>query len=144
MGPVALLLGCTMHWGMPPATVWHLATVSAPVAEPEVDRSVQDALLNRLSLRRALGNSEARSLTAEVLAADWLPVGRSGDQLLYEARLLVRLRAGPQERTFSASQTVPDPGSAAAAVPLRNQVFAQLAEVVATAGVNWVLSLPAG
>jgi hypothetical protein len=129
---------------VPPSTDWHLGAVSAPVAEEGVDLALQNALLDQLSLRQSLGNASSPTLTADVLNADWVPTGRSGEQLLYEARLTIRLHAGSVSRNFSATQTVLDPGTAGASLPLRAAVFAELSKVVAQTGINWVLSLPPG
>lgn len=141
---LSLFLACSLHWGVPPASQWRLGTVSAPVAEAGVDLSLQDALLDQLAERQALGDASAPPVFAEVLVADLVPTGRSAAGLLYEARLVVRFQAGAAQQNFSASRTIPDPGSAGAALPQRAEVFEDLAKVVAASGIAWVLSLPPG
>lgn len=132
-----LLLACVVHVGIaPPAHTWSLPSVEAPVAEPGVGDAVREALLARLAARRAL-DPGADALHVQVVTADWLPSRRSGDTLLYDARLVVRAQAGPRTREAWAQASIPDPGSAATP-ELRARVFADLADQVADELAAWV------
>lgn len=106
-------MGCALHVGVPPSGEgWQLPTVTAAVAEPGVDDSVRAAVTDALASRRALGG---RPLAVTVEEASWTPSRRSGDVLLYDARLVVRFDAGDRSRRAWAARAVIDPGSAGAA-----------------------------
>lgn len=130
------LLACTIGLGPPPVASWDLAPVRAVVAEPDVDRAVEGALLEELAAAGALGRG--RKLTATVLEAGWTPIGRSGETVLYEARLVVLLEGDGKEQRFSATLTRTDPGSAIAALSAREASFRELAIVIARKSISWL------
>lgn len=133
------LLGCAVHLGTAPAaTRWTLAEVVAPVAEPDVDVHLRGALLDALAARRALDPGGA-PLTATVLDASWVPTRRSGDALLYEARLAVLFEGGGRSGVRRRVRVALDPGDAAAARAARDEAFRELARQVAEDGVSWLL-----
>lgn len=128
--------GCVLHLGTVPTPGFAVAEVSAPVAEPGVDEAVRGAVGQALASRRASG---AEPLTLIVERADWAPGRRSGEVVIYEATLAVRFRAQGRERLVVAGTVAADPGSAAAAVELRESTFAALAERAAEEGVTWLV-----
>ena len=99
--------------------------------------AVRAAVIDGLAARRALGGP---ALDLEVLAADWRPSRRSGDTLLYDARLVVRVRAGEASREAWAVASQADPGSAAGVPELRARVFEALAREVAAEIVAWAVT----
>lgn len=134
-----LLAGCAAHLGTIPASGgWALTEVAAPVAEPDVDVQVRAALLDALAARRALAN-DGSPLRATVLEAAYVPSRRSGDVLVYEARLTVRLDAGERTVTRQRARLVSDPGDAAGGRAAREAAFRELARQVAEDGVSWLL-----
>ena len=136
----ALLIGCTVHLGVMPASgAWSVGDVSAPVAEPDVDTWVRESVTTALSARRALDPS-APAVRVTVTEAMWTPARRSGDVLLYDARLTLRLEAGERTVTRTRTRTVVDPGGAAGARVLREDTLRALAREVAEDGVGWLLA----
>ena len=114
-----------------------MPTVGAAVAEPGVGDAVRAALLEGLAARGAL-DPAGSPLVVEVRSADWLPSRRSGETLIYDARLVVRVTAGGASRDAWALQAVPDPGVAAAVPELRARVFVELSQQVAQELAAWV------
>ncbi len=141
LSTVALLLaGCSVHVGVLPVRgTWTVAEVAAPVAEPDVDDWVEEAVTTSLGLRRAL-DPAGGALRVTVTEAAWSPSRRAGDVLLYEARLTLRLEADGRTVTRTRSWTVVDPGDAASARRLREDTFRALARQVADDGVTWLLA----
>lgn len=101
-----------------------------------MDDAVRAAFVAALAARRAIGEAP---LVVRVTRADWTPAQRSGEGLLYEARLEAELVAGTRRRALWATRTVQDPGSAAAAQATRPAVFQALAAEVAAEGVAWLV-----
>lgn len=133
-----LLSACAVHLGVAPALHrWSVPGVSAAVAEPGVGDAVRAALIEGLAARGAL-DPGGSPLVVEVRSADWLPSRRSGDTLVYDARLVVRVTAGATSREAWAVQSVPDPGVAAAVPELRARVFVTLSQEVAQELAAWV------
>ncbi len=131
-----LLLGCTVHLGLPPSRGYAVVRVDAPVAEPDVDTRVRAAIEGALAARGASG-SEALSVVVE--RASWSPARREGDVVVYTAELRLRLASGGRSRVAVASSQVPGPADAALARQARAAAFAALAERAAADGVTWLL-----
>ena len=139
------LIGCFLHVGVPPTSSWWVAQAENASIEPELDTIFSQALQSSLAGRNALGTPAASPVHVRVVIADWSPSLRSGDQLLYEARLTIEAVTPTETRRFSVSRLVPDPGSAGAAQELRTQVFHDLVGIVADLVADWLTSLmPAG
>jgi hypothetical protein len=135
-----LAAGCAVHLGVVPASgSFSVAPVSAPVAEPDVDAWVEEAVTTALSARRAL-DPQGPSLQVTVTDAAWVPARRSGDVLLYEARLTLRLEGAGRTGTQTRTRTIVDPGDAASARALREATFRSLAREAAEDGVSWLLA----
>lgn len=139
---LSLFLACALHWGLPPAAQWSVGPILVPVAEPGLDLALHDAFVIALSESDMLGSEAMPALKVDVLAADWLPVGRSEAGVLYEARLSLRLTAGRGSQTFSLSRLSPDPG-AAAVVSVRSAIFEDLSRLAAERAVRWLATQPA-
>lgn len=103
------------------------------MAEPGVGEAMRSALVASLGARNALGGPP---LDVEILVAEWRPSRRAGTTLLYDARLVVRARAGDQTREVVASTSHADPGSAATP-ELRARAFEALAEELAVDLAAW-------
>ncbi|MFN7144460.1 MAG: hypothetical protein ACK4YP_11830 [Myxococcota bacterium] len=129
-----------MHVGVLPVEgAWAVGEVAAPVAEPDVDAWVREALTTALASRGAL-DPGGRPVSVTVTEASFRPARRSGDVLLYEARLTVRFVAGEREGVRSRTWTVRDPGNAADARALREDTFRTLSRQVVEDGVAWLLA----
>ena len=134
-----LLAACALHIGTIPAShVWRVESVLAPVAEPGVDEQVRSAVLDALAARSA-HDAEGEALRLTVVEASFTPTRRSGEVLLYEARLAVVFAGGECESTRRRWRTVVDPGTAGDARSMREAAFAELARRVADDGVSWLL-----
>jgi hypothetical protein len=138
-----LATGCAVHLGVIPTTgAYSVAAVEAPVAEPDADVWVEEALVTALVSRHAL-DPAGPALHVTVTEAAWLPAQRAGDVLLYDARLTLRLQAGDRVTTQTRARSVVDPGSAGEARAAREAVFRALARQAAEDGVAWLLEAPA-
>ena len=134
-----LLLACALHVGtIPVSHRWRLEAVDAPVAEPGVDEQVRSAVLDALAARRALGE-DGVPLRVTVVEASCSPARRSGDVLLYEARLAVIFSGEGHDSTRRQWRTFVDPGTAGEGRAAREAAFADLARRVAEDGVSWLL-----
>jgi hypothetical protein len=139
-GLSTLLLACALHLGTaPPASRWSVPAVLAPVAEPDVDLRVREALLDALAARGALGGPP---LSVTVTVATFLPSRRAADTLLYDATLVLRVRAGARERDVLATASVIDPGNAGDASVLRADAFRRLARTAAAEVAAWAVAPP--
>lgn len=135
-----LVLGaCEAHLGvLPPASRWSIGEVRAPVAEADVDRWAEDALVAALSARGAL-EPGAPAVTVTVTQASFTPARRSAETLLYDATVTLTLSAGARSVTRSMTRSVVDPGNAAAADALRQGTLRGLVREVAEQAVaGWV------
>lgn len=137
---VALYAGCTLRVGVMPASgAWAVGDVSAPVAEPDVESWVRESLTSALASRRAL-DPAGSPIRVTVTEATWSPARRSGDVLLYDARLTVLLEAGGRAVTRTRMWTSVDPGNAASARALREDTLRMLALAATEDGVSWLLA----
>lgn len=137
---VLLLAGCSVHLGvMPVEGRWAVTEVSAPVAEPDVDAWVEEAVTTALVSRGAHA-PDGGALRVTVTDASWNPARRAGDVLLFEARLTLALAAGDRTTTRTRIRTVVDPGEAAGARALREDTFRALAREAAEDGITWLLA----
>lgn len=136
----ALLGGCALHLGVLPATgAWAVGDVSAPVAEPDAEAWVRESVTTALAARRRLDPS-GTPIRITVTEAAWSPARRSGQVLLYDARLTLRLEGGGRVVTRTRSWTAVDQGNAAGARALREDTFRMLARAAADDGVAWLLA----
>ena len=135
-----LVAGCTLHVGVMPASgAWAVGDVSAPVAEPDAESWVRESVTTALASRRALDPAGA-PIRVTVTEATWSPSRRSGDVLLYDARLTLRLEAGDRVVTRTRTWTAVDPGDAAGARVLREDTLRMLARAAVEDGVTWLLA----
>lgn len=141
MSTLALLLfGCAVHLGTIPVDGgWRVVRVEAPVAEPDVDAWVGEAVTSALAARGA-HDPAGDVLRVTVTEASWSPARRSGPTLLYEARITLAIVAGERTGTRTRTWTVVDPGDAAGARALREDALRALARQVADDAVAWVLA----
>lgn len=143
MSSVLLLAAaCTLHVGGPPSAGFWVSQVEAPVAEPNIDIIVLDAVETRL----AAGGAFVKGGTALALLierADWSPSRRDGDALVYAARLRVRAAGVDATRTCELSGEVLAPTSGNALPATRAAVFQSLAERCAAELVAWFVLAPA-
>jgi len=100
------------------------------VAEADVEQWARESLTSALASRRALDPS-GPAVSVTVTEAVWAPARRSGDVLLYDARLTLVLAAGERVVTRTRTRTVVDPGDAAGARTLREATLRALAREVA-------------
>lgn len=133
---LALLVGCALHVGTPPARGYAVIRVDAPVAEAEIDVALRASVAAALAARGASGSDP---LSLEVEVASWTPSRREGELVVYLAELRVRFVAGDRSRSSRSSTLVPGPGDAAGARAARAAAFADLADRVAADGVTWLL-----
>jgi len=128
------LIGCALHWGVPPATDWSVGEVQSLVAEPGLGLALEQELASALAAQRMIAPG-APPVDAVIVQAESVPTGRAGDQILYEVRLGVRFTASAggqaQVWTQTRSRLLPDPGSAGLAQAARSAVFAELVREVA-------------
>ncbi|MDP2305354.1 MAG: hypothetical protein Q8P18_04940 [Pseudomonadota bacterium] len=138
--PVALHGGCTVHVGVMPASgAWAVGDVSAAVAEPDAETWVREAVTTALASRHAL-DPAGPAIRVSITEAAWSPARRSGDVLLYDARLTLRMEAGGRVVTRTRAWTAVDPGDAAGARALREQTLRMLARAATEDGVTWLLA----
>ncbi len=134
------LIGCALHWGVPPATDWSVGEVQSLVTEPGLGLALEQELASALAAQRMIAPG-APPVDAVIVQAESVPTGRAGDQILYEVRLGVRFSASlpspsaaggrAQVWTQTRSRLLPDPGSAGLAQAARSAVFAELVREVA-------------
>lgn len=138
------LFGCSVHLGTVPVEGrWSVATVDAPVAEPDVDAWMAEALAAALASRGALDPS-GPAVTVTVTDASFTPARRAGDTLLYDARLTIVVEAGGRTATRTRTWSVVDPGDAAGARALREATFRTLARQVADDAIAHLLAPGSG
>lgn len=130
---IAGLLSCALHWGVPPAARWSVGEVRSLAAEPGLGPQLEQELWAALSGAR-MASPGAPPLDALITEASLAPGGRSGDTILYAARLTVRFTAGGTEArvwSISRSRLLADPGTAALAQEARAALFSALIREIA-------------
>lgn len=144
---VAGLAGCVIHAGVAPSTAHYGAVeVTGRVAEPGivegVGASVEDALARAGAWAPGSADPavvpQVLPVVVDVVAAHLDPWRRGEGGLLYRARLVIHVEAGPRARTFVVEREVADPGSASAAVGARAAVFRDLAGEAAERAAAWL------
>lgn len=148
---VAGLAGCVIHAGVAPSTAQYAEVeVTGTVAEPGIvealGASVEDALARAGAWAPGAADPvvvpvvvpQVLPVVVDVVAAHLDPWRRGEGGLLYRARLVIHVEAGPRARTFVVEREVADPGSASAAVGARAAVFRDLAGEAAERAAAWL------
>ena len=135
-----MLIGCSMHLGVPPASrLYEAVEVVSTAVEPGLEHMLRAGVLDGLAARDALaGEGEAVAMTVE--STTWAPSSRGTASVIYEATLTVRFSSGGRTERFSRSARTNAYASAADAEADRPRLFAGLCEEVAALGVLWLVT----
>jgi hypothetical protein len=140
-----LLAGCGYHLGRPPVAAggFAVASIQAPVAEPDVADALRTALVDALAVRAALGR--VHTLETTIVSLTETPVAVDGTDRVHRVGMTVALHVADTgqrtilhgERAFAVDPDDPIGGASA-----RAAAAATLARELANDGVEWLLRAP--